>query len=253
MSKPKYRTINQRPHTNDDIVQQYIRNIQWSDDPRRNLAQLKRLVKELEADLGTTGQEIVPGSEYTLKNIKDARKWFRDEVKKLMATPWEVNHKRMSKYTRGQHPLTNIDPYSIGKMYFYGYDPKTKDTLPYYDIFPLILMVRGLDDGWYGLNLHYLPPKQREILIYRLMENMTNNNIDKNARIKMNYKMLSSVAKYRYFKPCFKRYLRTHVKTRVMPIPFNKWPNAILLPVANFKKAGITTVWADSLKQARGV
>ena len=156
-------------------------------------------------------------------------------------------------YSRKEKPIRLPAPLDIGRMFFYGYNPKTKDTLPYYDVFPLILMVRGLDDGWHGLNLHYLPPKHREILITRLMENMNDTRLTDKSRIKLNYAMLSSAAKYRLFKPCFKRYLMTHTTTAVRPIPFTDWPKAIMLPVAKFKKAPITQVWADSLKIARGV
>ena len=44
-----------------------------------------------------------------------------------------------------------------GEMYFYLYDPKLKETLPYYDMFPLVLPFRRLDEGFVGVNLHYLP------------------------------------------------------------------------------------------------
>ena len=229
--------------------------IKWSDDPKKNLKQLKRLSKEMETQLSIKDIDIglTTSKKYKTEDIRDARKWFKDEIKYLMANPWEVDHKRMSKYTRRQPAMSLPKPTDIGRMFFYGYDPKTKDTLPYYDIFPLILMVRGLDNGWHGLNLHYLPPKQREILITRLMENMSDTRLDNNTRLKINYNLLKGVSKYRYFKPCFKRYLISHTRTAVRPVPFRHWAKAILLPVANFKKASITSVWADSMKTSRGV
>lgn len=223
--------------------QKYIRSIQWGDDPKKSLAQLKRLTIELERDLADSDGT---------KDIGDARKWFKGEVNALLRDPMQIDHKRMSKYTRRQTAISLPKPGDIGKMFFYAYDPKTKDTLPYYDIFPLILMVRGLDNGWHGLNLHYLPPKQRELLILALIDNKNNKRLDDKSRLKLNYKMLSAVAKYRYFKPCFKRYLVSHIRTAVRPVPMRHWAKAILLPVANFKKASITSVWADSLKIARG-
>jgi len=259
MSKRTKRTAQQQQlrkevakQRDDALFQEYLRNIQWSDDPRKNIEQLRRLAQELEYDLDYEGIEYTQKI-YAPEDIRQARKWFKEEVKRLLANPWEVDHKRMSKYTRRQPAISLPQPHDIGRMFFYGYNPKTKDTLPYYDILPLIIMVKGLDDGWHGLNLHYLPPKQREILIYRLMEVMSDTKLDNYTRLKINYNLLSNVAKYRYFKPCFKRYLKTHVRSSVRPIPFRHWPKAILLPVAKFKKASITTVWADSLKIARGI
>ena len=238
-------------------VQQKIQDlgVKWSDDPAQNLRQLKRLSKELETSIKMKDVPQLYGTTklYKKEDIRDARKWFKDEIQRLLSNPWEVDHKKMSKYTRGQRGMSLPKPGDIGKMFFYGYNPKTKDTLPYYDIFPLIIMVKGLKDGWHGLNLHYLPPKQREILILRLMENMSDTRLDNNTRLKINYNLLKGVSKYRFFKPCFKRYLVSHVKTTVRPIPFRHWTKAILLPVAKFKKASITTVWADSMRIARGM
>ena len=244
-TKPKY--------SNDAELQRYIKSIQWSDDPKKHIAQLKRLTIELERDLDISDFEYSTNKIYKAEDVRDARKWFKQEIITLLKDPSSTSHKRMSKYTRRQPVMSLPKPGDIGKMFFYGYDPKTKGTLPYYDIFPLILMVRGLDNGWHGLNLHYLPPKQREILILRLMENMSDTRLDNNSRLKLNYKMLSTIAKYRYFKPCFKRYLVSHTRTSVKPVPMRHWAKAILLPTANFKKAGMATVWSDSLKIARGV
>ena len=253
MSNP----IRPRPTLTKKTVQQKVQDlgIKWSSDPKKNLKQLQRLSKELETELsiGDSGIEWGTSKKYKDEDIRDARKWFKEEIKRLMANPWEVDHKQMSKYTRRQSPISLPKPEDIGRMFFYGYDPKTKDTLPYYDVFPLILMVRGLDDGWHGLNLHYLPPKPREVLITRLMENMSDTKLDNFTRLKINYGLLKTVSKYRYFKPCFKRYLVSHVKTSVRPIPFRHWPKAILLPVANFKKASTSTVWADSMKISKGM
>lgn len=234
-------------------LQKYIKNIQWDDDPKKSILQLKQLAIELEKDFDIRDIEKSLDKVYKTEDIRDARKWFKNEIKQLLGDPTSINHKRMSKYTRKQKSMALPNTLDIGKMFFYGYDPKTKDILPYYDIFPLIIMVGGLKDGWHGLNLHYLPPKQREILIVRLMENMSNTKLDDRTRIKLNYQLLKGISKYRYFKPCFKRYLVSHTKTAVRPIPFRHWPKAILLPVAKFKKASITSVWADSMRIARGM
>lgn len=244
--------------TKDELIQRYLNKVQWSDDPQQHLKQLRRLTRELEKDFDTKDINKAVSKIYKPEDVRNARNWFKQEVRDIMANPWSLGNMvpdrlKLRWYSKGQGKMSLPKPLDIGKMFFYGYNPKTKDTLPYYDMFPLILMVRGLSDGWHGLNLHYLPPKQREILITNLMDTMSNTRLDDKTRIKMNYQMLSNVAKYRYFKPCFKRYLVSHTTSAVRPVPFNKWPNAIMLPVARFKKASITTVWSDSLKTARGM
>jgi len=53
----------------------------------------------------------------------------------------------------------------LGKMYFFVYNPKHKMTLPYYDMFPLVLPVERYSDGFLGINFHYLAPKERAHLL----------------------------------------------------------------------------------------
>ena len=46
----------------------------------------------------------------------------------------------------------------LGKMYFYSYNPKWKDKLPWYDTFPLVFPIERYSDGFLGLNFHYGHP-----------------------------------------------------------------------------------------------
>ena len=80
----------------------------------------------------------------------------------------------------------------IGKMYFYFYDPKTKDTMPYYDRFPLVIPIERYNDGFLGLNLHYIHPKQRMILLDKLSDTMSNDTYDENTKLKISYRYLAA-------------------------------------------------------------
>ena len=52
----------------------------------------------------------------------------------------------------------------VGQMYSYIYNPKTKDKLPYYDMVPLVIPVSYTNNGFYGLNFHYLSLQERNKL-----------------------------------------------------------------------------------------
>ena len=69
----------------------------------------------------------------------------------------------------------------IGRMYHFKYDPKGAKTLPYYDAFPLIFMVGPAPGGFYGINLHYLPPQLRARLMDSLYD-ITNNQTEEVIR-----------------------------------------------------------------------
>lgn len=176
---------------------------------------------------------------YQQEEIRDARRWFRDQVKNLMNIG--VSGKMTDLRYRAK-----TDGVMLGKMFFYKYDPKLKDELPYYDIFPLIICIHMYDDGWLGLNLHYIPPQQRRILLERLFVVLNNTKMDSTTKLRVTYGILKNAKKYRYFKPCLKRYLTNHVRSKVNLIRPQQWPKAILLPVARFKKAPQSKVWADS-------
>ena len=137
----------------------------------------------------------------------------------------------------------------IGRMYFYFYDPKTKDTLPYYDKFPLVIPIENYSDGFLGLNLHYISPKQRIILLDKLSSILSDHNYDENTRLRISYAYLSKASKIFEATPCIKRYLFGHVQSRFLEITADEWDIAALLPVESFAKASKEEVWNESRKK----
>ena len=129
-------------------------------------------------------------------------------------------------------------------MYFY--DPKTKETLPYYDRFPLIIMVKKEKNGFTGLNLHYLPPVLRAKFFDNLTEFTNNKKYDESTRFRLTYNFLKSSTKMDLFKPCFKRYLTSQITTRITEVPATEWEVALFLPTDKFVKNSRNTVWRKS-------
>ena len=167
-----------------------------------------------------------------------ARSWLRSKVKDL--TPSKTT------FMRDQERLRNKS--MIGRMYFYFYDPKTKDKLPYYDMFPLVFPFKRLPDGFVGLNMHYLPYQMRVLLLQRLMDFSNNKNMDETTRLKYSWSMIDGVSRYRLAEPCVKRYLASHVKTNLRLVPATDWATAMLLPVEQFVGSTKTSVWQNSLR-----
>jgi hypothetical protein len=131
-------------------------------------------------------------------------------------------------------------------MFFY--DPKTKDQMPYYDEFPLILMVGPAPGGFYGLNLHYLSPHLRAILFDKLMEHMTNNKYDEDTKIHITYNMLLNTRSLRLFEPCFKRYLFTHIRSATTEVPAKEWEIALFMPTDSFVGQSRQKIWNETRK-----
>ena len=168
-----------------------------------------------------------------------SRTWLRQKVKDLNPTS------RALMADRDRLRTNSI----IGKMYFYFYDPKTKDSLPYYDRFPLVIPIENYKDGFLGMNLHYIHPKQRIILLDKLSDTASNKNYDKNTKLRISYQFLSSASRAFEATPCIKRYLYDHVQSRFLEITADEWDIAVMLPVESFVKASTSKVWSDSRKK----
>ena len=134
----------------------------------------------------------------------------------------------------------------LGRMYFFVYNPKHKATLPYYDMFPLVLPVERYGNGFLGINFHYLAPKDRAHLLDEIKVFVNDKSLSENARIMLTYDMLRGFTKFKRAKPCLKRYLTTYMKTQFIPVLPDEWGPSIFLPVEMFKKKSKKAVWAES-------
>ena len=137
-------------------------------------------------------------------------------------------------------------------MYTFFYDPKTKEKLPYYDRFPLVLILDINQDGFTGLNLHYLPPRYRVRLLSKLYDFIVlDDDIDDDSmrtKIRMTYNLLQGVSQLKFFKPCYKRYLTTHIEGKALEIIPDYWDIISMLPVGQFEKASKREVYQDSIR-----
>jgi len=132
----------------------------------------------------------------------------------------------------------------VGSMYLYRYDPKTKDKLPYYDTFPLVLPYEPVAGGFYGLNLHYLPYMLRAKLLGELMDTANSKTMSSDTKMRYNWSLLKSIGNE--VKPCVKRYLSNRIVTRFYKVNPVDWKAAIFLPIENFTGATKSQVFADS-------
>ena len=175
------------------------------------------------------------------QNVLDARDWFRDTAAAVKTVP---GNKGMAE--NRDNLVSSINAKSIGRMYMFFYDPKTKDTLPYYDHFPLVFPFKLHNDGFTGLNLHYISPLLRARLMDSFYNVMNNNRMDETTKIRLNYGMMKSASKYKFYKPCVKRYLFSHVRSRYLQVPITSWDTALFLPTERFTGANKAQVFKDS-------
>ena len=146
--------------------------------------------------------------------------WYRKKVA-TMTTPGA-----RSLINKGKATLSP----KYGIMNLFGYDPKHKDRLPYYDTFPLIFPLEPAKGGFIGLNFHYLPPLARVQFLRSLANTTTDKKFDKRTRYNINWRNNT------FMKKTAKHYLFNHVRTSFLNITAEEMAIAIFLPVARFKK-----------------
>lgn len=179
--------------------------------------------------------------------IKNAVRTYKDYGQLLMKTPVSGNQllkgkDRLFPVVRRQH---------IGRMCMFFYDPKWANELPYYDRFPLIMPVEMYKDGFLGINFHYLPPMQRAKLLDTLIGIYGDQYMNEKKKMIMSYSILKSYVRSRLYVPCVKRYLYSHLKSRLYLIDPSDWQIAILLPTERFEKARKTRVFTESMNKVK--
>jgi len=171
---------------------------------------------------------------------RDARTWFRETA----ASVKRVDRVKLLNDPDSDNRMSTLDKESIGSMFCFFYDPKLKKSLPFYDTFPLIFMIgpKG-NNGFLGINLHYLPPVLRAKLMNALYETINNKKFDDTTKLRLSYELLSKASRFRYFEPCLKHYLFEHVRSKFLKIEPKFWDAALMLPMESFAKADSEHVW----------
>lgn len=158
------------------------------------------------------------------ERIKDSAKgeektfnWYRQETKKIALS----YRKEREKFVREERKdrleeEDNQDENQIrrfarsGRVYLFEYKAVTK-WLPYYDTFPLVMVLKANKDHFIGANLHYLHPTKRLRVIQKFMED----------RIDVP-------------RCCIHKYITDHVEGFLLDLAIDEWETAIALPVENF-------------------
>lgn len=173
--------------------------------------------------------------------VKKSQSWFDEQVRKLSTK--KITPNRLMMGDGGSELTGTLVP---GKLFFFYYDPKHKETLPYYDQFPMVIPYNRDKTGFIGLNLHYLDYKSRMGLFQALVKNHGNNMMTESAKIQYSWELINGVSKMKLAQACIKRYLFDHVQSPYLAVPEESWYTAMLLPVQRFVKATKEQVWADS-------
>ena len=165
--------------------------------------------------------------------------WLNLKVKALKQSEENLS-KILNKYKK---------PFFVGGMFFYVYDAKTKKDLPYWDKFPLILLLERKGDNFLGLNLHYLDYDTRLKTISNILRTTSYDKSTDMLISNITYNTIKSSPLYKDLKQvCVKKYLSSQLRSRILPVESHEWIFAAMLPVADFQKQTNTNVWKKTKK-----
>lgn len=178
---------------------------------------------------------------------EQSREWFREQAGKLK----DIRPERLVRRPAAKRNQV-AKLWRPGEMYLFRYEPKGRETLKYYDRYPLIMLVDTYEDGFIGLNFHYLPPEFRALLLNRMYRYLNNTEFNEQTRLLLTYDKIKRLAGRPYYKPCVKRYINNRVIGRFIKIHPSEWDMVLMLPLDRFMKRRRNTVWQDSRKIYQG-
>ena len=166
-------------------------------------------------------------------------RWYQTAVREYASginTFQEVQNSDLGKVA------TQLD---VGKMYMFAYDPMTKETLPYWDNLPLVVICDPLPTGFSGINLHYLSPLLRANLLDRLMPSV--DKIDSDSKLRSNWSFVRNFSRFPETRKSTKRYLTQQIRGQMIEVNPRHWKSAIFLPVQQFQGASASKIYRDTM------
>lgn len=169
--------------------------------------------------------------------------WFKSKIAEIRSPSRVINDlkKETTRY---------VETFSPGRLYFFSYEPAGAQKLPYYDRFPLVLVLSKEGGNFLGLNFHYLPIKYRVNFLDKLLD-FADTNGNEIERMRVSYSILTASRQFKEFRPCIKRYIFNNIRSKILAVKPNEWETAVFLPVQTFKKEMAQTVWEESVKEIR--
>lgn len=208
----------------------------------RNLKSIFKAIKEMKDESLDENQDL---DDLSL----DSLKWYEEFAVEAYEDITNSNqHDRRVKQQILRNSITDYYTAKMrsGTMWTFAYNPETRNELEYWDRFPLVIMLISEKDdptSFLGMNLHYLYPRYRRLVLMSLLGYMNGDLTNNESRIMlMNLNKLKKFPN-RYGRVCIRRYKYKNILGKMLRIPPEHWMKAIYLPTYQFFGASPNKVW----------
>jgi len=159
----------------------------------------------------------------------------------------DESYSQLLKYLASENELHMPKVLLPGQMVFFKYKPQDErfmaSTSPY-DMLPLCIITQVHRDGFEGLNLHFIAKRWRRELFNALEHFLPIRNSGDPSLIRLgtSYKRISTPRKFKFFRPCYRRYVNSGIRKRPILIPSEFWDVLVDVDLSMFmrgRKMGI--------------
>ncbi|ACV50037.1 gp2 DNA end protector protein [Delftia phage PhiW-14] len=170
----------------------------------------------------------------------EALQWFQRRVSKDMKVQAKSIIKAQTMYKRATRAQRNF----IGKMFLFEYEAQEAGHAEtgMYDRFPMVFFFNVVQTQQghtllYGLNIHYLTPKERMLFFRALMKLKVTKKWTPDAKLRLTWELIKQVANTKMAEKAVHAYRVDRLKSWFTQIPSEDWQIAAFLRVERWVAA----------------
>lgn len=138
--------------------------------------------------------------------------------------------------------LKRVSVPTPGRMLLFSYKAKWAQKLPFWDSYPVVVVVDTLSDGFTGLNFHYLPLEAR-LQLFKILTNQRDmSRVNARYAMQITYQKLKALTTSSW-SFCFKRYLYNQLLSKPIDLVPEDWYHILHLPIAVWNNASEASVY----------
>lgn len=158
-----------------------------------------------------------------------ALRWLSNEIKSI--PNFKSNKEIQEKFT-----VNGIKAPPLCELALFKYSAKVGNSFGYWDNFPIVLLVRPLEDHFFGFNIHYFDFETRDKIIGIVNKLNTQSRGNKKAAFRMIYPFLDALVKVGKFNYAYKNYLYSNMESNFIVIHPDHYSLVSNLPIAKLKE-----------------
>jgi len=185
-------------------------------------------------------------SNQKMNKIELAKQWLINAMKFIKTPAKKGTDKEYLDILRDRSK--NAKRKLIGQVLLFRYRPENK--VKFYDKYPLVLITSFTKSGFVGVNLHYIPPKDRLRLI--LLMNSLVLNVSEKDRQKIRIRIFSLINKKiftKYKSTVMNAYIGKNIVGKPKITTPEEWTMFAFLPV--FKGINPSKLYSEILKETK--